>query len=231
MLSLSEVALGLYPSSSFEQLEEMGTPLMLAVSVFILISLVFLLNLLVAQLNSAYQAVFEDMVGFARLNRGKITLDTVASVSQRRWGHFQESFHFEERMEFNEGDIGLAGGIQILEPANLNPTNVDTIRRYGASASSGMSSQSSHDSQHDKETDGWALGVLKKGTELVQGWFPPDFWSSKGSLAPPRSSGLHQAHQEKKAKNGKGSKGAKGEGAEAEEESTTLADGVVKAWM
>ena len=37
--------------------------------------------------------------------------------------------------------------------------------------------------------------------------------------------------QEKKAKNGKGSKGAKGEGAEAEEESTTLADGVVKAWM
>ncbi|CAK9006635.1 unnamed protein product [Durusdinium trenchii] len=82
-----------------------------------------------------------------------------------------------------------------------------------------------------KETDGWALGVLKKGTELVQGWFPPDFWSSKGSLAPPRSSGLHQAHQEKKAKNGKGSKGAKGEGAEAEEESTTLADGVVKVFF
>lgn len=149
MLSLSEVALGLYPSSSFEQLEEMGTPLMLAVSVFILISLVFLLNLLVAQLNSAYQAVFEDMVGFARLNRGKITLDTVASVSQRRWGHFVESFHFEERMEFNEGDIGLAGGIQILEPANLNPTNVDTIRRYGGSTSPDMPWPEEHDDDED----------------------------------------------------------------------------------
>ena len=58
MLSLSEVALGLYPSSRFEQLEQMSM-LMIPVSVFILISLVFLLNLLIAQLNSAYQAVFQ----------------------------------------------------------------------------------------------------------------------------------------------------------------------------
>ena len=58
ILSLSEVALGLYPSSRFEQLEQMSM-LMIPVSVFILISLVFLLNLLIAQLNSAYQAVFE----------------------------------------------------------------------------------------------------------------------------------------------------------------------------
>lgn len=27
----------------------------------------------------------------------------------------------QDRVEFNEGDIGLTGGIQILEPANLNP--------------------------------------------------------------------------------------------------------------
>ncbi|CAL1155095.1 unnamed protein product [Cladocopium goreaui] len=69
MLSLSEMVLGLYPSSRFEQLQQMRI-VMAAVSIFILISLVFLLNLLVAQLNSAYQAIFEDMVGFARLNRG-----------------------------------------------------------------------------------------------------------------------------------------------------------------
>ncbi len=30
-------------------------------------------------------------------------------------------FSLQDRVEFNEGDIGLTGGIQILEPANLNP--------------------------------------------------------------------------------------------------------------
>ena len=32
-------------------------------------------------------------------------------------------------MEFAEGDIGLPGGIQILEPANLYPTYEDSIHR------------------------------------------------------------------------------------------------------
>lgn len=137
MLSLSEMVLGLYPSSRFEQLQQMRI-VMAAVSIFILISLVFLLNLLVAQLNSAYQAIFEDMVGFARLNRGKITLDTVASISHRRWHKFADKLNFEERMEFNEGDVGLAGGMQLLEPANLNPTNVDSIKRYGGSTAVAM---------------------------------------------------------------------------------------------
>eukprot|EP00434_Breviolum_minutum_P025858 symbB.v1.2.022861.t1/scaffold2046.1/size91195/4 len=137
MLSLSELVLGLYPSSRFEQLEQLRM-LMAAVSIFILISMIFLLNLLVAQLNSAYQAIFEDMVGFARLNRGKITLDTAASISQRRWRRFLEYLNFDERMEFNEGDIGISGGMQLLEPANVNPTNVDSIKRYGGSTAPTM---------------------------------------------------------------------------------------------
>ena len=33
---------------------------------------IFLLNLLVAQLNGAYGAVYDDMVGYARLTRGSI---------------------------------------------------------------------------------------------------------------------------------------------------------------
>ena len=32
-------------------------------------------------------------------------------------------------MEFAEGDVGLPGGIQILEPANLYPTYEDSIHR------------------------------------------------------------------------------------------------------
>merc|ERR1712048_466294 len=39
------------------------------------------------------------------------------------------------RVEFNEGDVGLSGGIQVQEPASANPTTVDMIRRFGGSTS------------------------------------------------------------------------------------------------
>merc|ERR1711871_938381 len=37
--------------------------------------------------------------------------------------------------EFNEGDIGLKGGLQVKEPASANPTTVDMIKRFGGSTS------------------------------------------------------------------------------------------------
>ena len=40
--------------------------------------------------------------------------------------------------EFNEGDVGVAGGIQVLEPANQHPTSVESIRRYGGSTAPSM---------------------------------------------------------------------------------------------
>lgn len=40
----------------------------------------------------------------------------------------------QERIEFNEGDIGLTGGIQILEPATLNPTTDESEPQTGARA-------------------------------------------------------------------------------------------------
>merc|ERR1712190_659787 len=96
---------------------------------------IFLANLLIAQLSCAYQATYQDMVGFARLNRGKIVTETMISVSRRRWENFVRVLHLEDPCEFGEGDIGLAGGIQILEPAALNITTVDMIRRFGGSTS------------------------------------------------------------------------------------------------
>ena len=42
---------------------------------------IFLLNLLVAQLNGAYGAVYDDMVGYARLTRGSII-----ATRLNRWG-------------------------------------------------------------------------------------------------------------------------------------------------
>merc|ERR1711879_79893 len=56
-------------------------------------------------------------------------------VSKKRWIKFITSLHLDERVEFGEGDVGLAGGIQATEPANANITTVDMIRRFGGSTS------------------------------------------------------------------------------------------------
>eukprot|EP00930_Biecheleria_cincta_P030927 TRINITY_DN2143_c0_g1_i2.p1 TRINITY_DN2143_c0_g1~~TRINITY_DN2143_c0_g1_i2.p1 ORF type:complete len:659 (+),score=109.21 TRINITY_DN2143_c0_g1_i2:158-1978(+) len=136
-LSLWEIALGIYPTSHFETMME-ETFVMIAVSCFAILIAVFLINLLIAQLNGAYQVVFADLVGFARLNRAGIIVTTLEQVSDKQWSRFLQAQKFEERLEFNEGDIGLPGGLQVTEPSNANPTTVDTILRFGGSTSPTM---------------------------------------------------------------------------------------------
>ncbi len=125
--------------------------LFIAVVCFVITTVIFLLNLLVAQLNSAYEAIYVDMVGFARLNRSEIICDTMSLVSQKRWNNYVSALHLEERLEFNEGDVGLAGGVQILESASANPTTKDMIRRFGGSTSVKM--QWPEDDQQGDEND------------------------------------------------------------------------------
>merc|ERR1712146_879254 len=48
---------------------------------------------------------------------------------------FVESLRLNKRLEFNQGDIGVNGGIQMKEAANINPTTTDMIRRFGGSTS------------------------------------------------------------------------------------------------
>ncbi|CAL1150176.1 unnamed protein product [Cladocopium goreaui] len=136
-LSLMEISLGMFPSEHFHQIQE-EVAVLLTVSLFIIIVIIFLLNLLVAQLNGAYGAVYDDMVGYARLTRGSII-----ATRLNRWGwQFLGGGVFflrrQERLEFNEGDVGLAGGIQVTEPANEHPTTVENIRRFGGSTSPAM---------------------------------------------------------------------------------------------
>jgi len=133
-LSLLKVALGMYNGESFHTMR--GEPMLLiAVVAYVIVSAVFLLNLLIAQLNCSYQSTYQDMVGYARLNRGKIVTEAMSVVTDKRWRAFLDSLCLDERCEFGEGDIGLAGGIQIKEAANVNITTVDMIRRFGGSTS------------------------------------------------------------------------------------------------
>jgi len=129
-LALFEMFLRIYSTEDYEKLH---TELIILIGafLFIFISLFFLLNMLIAQLTTAYDAVYTNMVGFARLNRIKTTVEIMSTISEKRWKAFLESLHFDQKLEFNPGDVGLSGGLQILEPANLHPQTTDAVRRYG----------------------------------------------------------------------------------------------------
>lgn len=136
-LSLFQILIKMYGGSHYEELEK-STMTMIAVIGFVILTSIFVFNVLVAQLNCAYQQVFNSMVGYARINRMKIVCETMPAISARRFGRFVTSLKFDERLEFGEGDIGLAGGIQVMEPSSAHPTNIDSIMRFGGSTSPAM---------------------------------------------------------------------------------------------
>jgi len=133
-VQLIKMTLGMFGGVHYDILSEYPA-LMVAAVCYIITTVVFMLNLLIAQLTCSYQATYLDMVGFARLNRGKIITETMPSVSKRRWEAFICSLRLDERLEFGVGDIGLSGGLQVLEPASAHITTVDMIRRFGGSTS------------------------------------------------------------------------------------------------
>merc|ERR1719343_1344760 len=133
-LQLYKMTLGMFSGSHYDMLNDYPA-LMFAIFVYVITTVIFMLNLLIAQLNCSYQATYQDMVGYARLNRGKIVTETMPSVAKKRWERFIGFMRLDERVEFGEGDIGLAGGIQVWEPASANITTVDMIRRFGGSTS------------------------------------------------------------------------------------------------
>jgi hypothetical protein len=104
-------------------------------SIFIWCIDVFLLNLLIAQICSEHHAVHDDMVGYARMRRISCIYCTLPYVREDRWDRWLSSLGLGNRLEFNQGDVGLSGGIQITEAANLNPTLIDAITRFGGSTS------------------------------------------------------------------------------------------------
>jgi len=133
-MSLMKASLGMMGGEHYDVLTEYPA-LFLFVVVYVVATVVFLLNLLIAQLSCAYSATYEDMVGLARLNRCKIIYETIPSVSPKRWTRFVENLRLDERVEFGEGDLGITGGIQVMEPSNLNITTQDQIKRFGGSTS------------------------------------------------------------------------------------------------
>jgi len=134
MMGLWEMVLGMFSGSHYEKLHDVPV-ILLGCFAFLVMSTIFLLNMLVAQLSCAYDAVYADMVGYARLKRIRIIVESMPQVTAKRWDWFVTKMEFEKRIEFNEGDVGLANGLATAEPANVHPTTVDQIKRFGGSTS------------------------------------------------------------------------------------------------
>lgn len=99
--------------------------------VFMTCSAVILLNLLIAQLNQSYNLINDNAVGYARLKRAEVIVETLKAVPPAKWADFVESLELEEPLEFSQGDVGMGGGVQRYEPATENMVSVDTVLRYG----------------------------------------------------------------------------------------------------
>lgn len=100
-----------------------------------LIVSITLLTMLVAQISYSYRSTYEDMLGHGRLERNRVVIDMLKHVPRQRWERFIAGLGLDECIEFGEGDVGLAGGVQFLEPASTHPTTSDTIQRFGGSTS------------------------------------------------------------------------------------------------
>ncbi|CAE8630695.1 unnamed protein product [Polarella glacialis] len=129
MLSLLSISFGLY-QGDYRDMEE-DPVLLICVFLFVTMAVILLLNLLIAQLNRTYEYIYKDMLGFARLNRAQLIVDAMESCPRARWQQFMASLKFEDRREFDEGDLGLPGCLQTFEPSGTHRQVTDMIKRYG----------------------------------------------------------------------------------------------------
>jgi hypothetical protein len=136
-VSLFAITLGWFEADDVMEMRETDLVLLLSLMLFVGMSVVLLLNLLIAQLNRSYEYIYQDMLGFARLNRASLIVEAMFNCSKLKWERFCEVLNFEEKIEFDEGDIGLAGGIQKFEPQGQVIVK-DAIKRYGGSTSPDM---------------------------------------------------------------------------------------------
>jgi uncharacterized membrane protein YgcG len=203
LLALWEMALSMFSTADYQRLHA-DPVILVGCWVYLLLSVIFLLNLLIAQLSCAYDAIYADMVGYARLKRIRVITENMVAVSPKRWQKFTSYLHLDTRIEFNEGDVGLAGGIQVQEVSSANPTTIDAIRRFGGSTSpSNPWPEEEGVVDDDAEKFQRLEDLVKKASELL----------------------LKSIDQKKKHKNNSGTSGSKGANEDSEGNSGIVSGG------
>merc|ERR1719199_335196 len=131
------------------------------------LALIFLINALIAQFNSAYDAIYQDMVGYARLKRIKIIVETMPLVTKQKWESFLAALSFDTKLEFNDGDVGLSGGYATTEAANLHPTTEERIERFGGSTETTIPFPDTSDQDEDNDRFGRLEKVIIRTLEKL----------------------------------------------------------------
>merc|ERR1719420_2073929 len=80
--------------------------------IFMVLSVVLLLNLLIAQLNQTYHEVWQEMTGYALMKRADIIVEIESTLSMERRKDMWDALQFDEPLEFDKADIGIQGGVQ-----------------------------------------------------------------------------------------------------------------------
>jgi hypothetical protein len=166
ILILFEMTLAMFDLNEYSGLATEGVVFAM-LCVFMFIAVIFLINSLIAQFNCAYDSIYQDMVGYARLKRMKIIVETLPLVTKEKWQLFLASMEFEKRLEFNDGDVGLAGGTQTHEPSNAHPTTDDRILRFGGSTDRSIPFPDLEDNDEDNDRFGRMEKVIARTLEKL----------------------------------------------------------------
>lgn len=105
--------------------------LMIVLFMFLAVVRILLMNVLIAQLNCSYVFIYDNVVGYARLKRADVIVKILSTYSPKKWKVFVDGLGFDLPLEFNEGDVGMSGGVQIEELASEHLVSYDRILRYG----------------------------------------------------------------------------------------------------
>ena len=129
--TLIQMSVGVMDLEVLHSLGDESSFLLILVVIFMLLVYSFLFNLLVSQLCGVYSSIASDIKGYARLARGHTILDALKDIQEKRWKNFISSLSLEKRVDFEEGDLGLAGGIKTFEAALDHPVSKEQILRFG----------------------------------------------------------------------------------------------------
>ncbi|CAL1161538.1 unnamed protein product, partial [Cladocopium goreaui] len=122
MTSLVQLAVGIMDMEKIGSISGESPYFLVVLVAYMLVVYSFFFNLLVSQFCGIYTALAADIQGYAMLARGEVILDTLKAIPMKRWQHFITSLRLDQRVDFEEGDIGLPGGIKTWEPSLAHPT-------------------------------------------------------------------------------------------------------------
>ncbi|GAQ91211.1 cytochrome b5 isoform [Klebsormidium nitens] len=129
-----------YAEFEFRQIEDrrlQGVAIVLWF-IYLMLANLLLLNLLIAQFSTTYEAVYKASyaVALRKLCNELLAIEGTLSVEERR-KHYNR-LKFDEPLEFDEFDMGPPGGIQLLQdvdPSADDTDDSDRIERYPGKAS------------------------------------------------------------------------------------------------